>query len=559
MSEYLRKILLQIGTFLKGLPPTRKIALVFLTIVVTTSLATLFIWASRISYRPLMTNLAAEDASNIIKVLREKNIPFQIDPSGKNISVPSEQIYDLRLDLAASGHPRASVVGYEIFDKLDIGTTSYVQKVNHKRALEGELMRTIGTIYGVKRARVHLAIPKKSTFIEDHKDPSASVVLDLEPGTRLNERQIFGIGNLVSSAVEGLSLDAVMIVNTEGKTLSKNVSDPLVTITADQLDFQRGYENGLEERIVELLSRVVGEGKVVARVNATLDFSRVSETQTTYDGDSAAIRSVQKNDATMQGNRPGPYGAAGARSNTPGQPPAVNAAIKTDTRKLREVTNYEVPQTVRSLQKPAGTVKKMSVAVLVDGKRIKTEDADGKVLSKVEPWSPEKLEEFSQLVARTVALDAKRGDSLEIKNMEFREVDFDEAEKVIASRERREYIQNIMTYAIIGVIIILFFVFVVRPFIKWVTENTIDSVDSFLPQTIEELEKMQKNSTLPGLEETVPELPEKVDPDKVEGQMIKEKIITLVDSSPHKAALIVKEWVRSDRGKTEDPGKTKTA
>ena len=192
-----------------------------------------------------------------------------------------------------------------------------------------------------------------------------------------------------------------------------------------------------------------------------------------------------------------------------------------------------------------GQLKKgMTLAVVVDGKAVRAPaGAAAGAPKQIESWSPEKIKEFEAIVASAVGIDRKRGDTLEIKNMEFSREDFDEAERMIAESERKSYIQNMITYAVIGLIIVLFFLLVVRPFIKWITENTIDSVDSFLPQTIEELEKMQRNASLPGMEDTIPVLPEKLDPDKVEGEMIKEKIITLVDSNPHKAALILKEWL----------------
>src|SRR5690606_23479491 len=153
-----------------------------------------------------------EDSTSIIRILREKNIPFQVSNNGRNIEVPPESVDNLRLELAMVGLPESGSVGYEVFDKQSFGTTSFVQKVNLKRALEGELMRTIGAIRGVRKARVHLVIPEKSTFIEDQKETTASVVLDLAAGTTLSDRQIHGVGVLVSSAVEGLDISDVKIV-----------------------------------------------------------------------------------------------------------------------------------------------------------------------------------------------------------------------------------------------------------------------------------------------------------------------------------------------------------
>jgi flagellar M-ring protein FliF len=561
MGDTLKKVLSQITNFLSTLSPGKKIAMAVTGGIVIAGFAGLWMWAGDTTYMPLMTNLNPEDSANIIRFLRDKHVSFKVDPSGKNISIPPEAVYELRLELATQGLPQSSIAGYELMDKTSPATPSIVQKLNQKRVQEGEIARAINIIHGVKRSKVHLAIPTKSAFVEDQKKTTASVVLDLEPGASLDDRQIYAIGHLVAHAVEGLDINDVVIVDSNGKLLSKNTADPLAAATASQLDFQQKIEGEMEKRIESILGRVVGDGHVVAKVSADLDFSQVSETQTIVDGDSAAPISVEHRVETLQGTRPGPIGAVGTTSNSPGQPPATNQ-ITNDTNKNHEVTNYEVPKTVRHTTRPTGIQRRLSVAVVVDGKQVRTTDKDGKTLSKVEPWPPEKLKEFEDIVASAVGIDKKRGDVLEIKNEDFAREDFDEIQRALAEKERKAYVQNMVLYGVIGLTILLFFLFVVRPFIKWITENTIDTVDTFLPQTIEELEKLQKNQALPGLEESVPVLPEKVDPEKVEGEMLKEKIITLIDQNPHKAALILKDWLHTEKPKSSEKevgGKPKTA
>jgi len=551
--DYFKKVSKQISEFLGALSPVKKIAMAVISMAIMGGMIAMLMWAGDTTFVPLMSNLSSEDSNAVMRVLGTKKVPYKTDSSGKTILVPPENVYELRLELATMGLPQTSVVGYEVFDKQTLGTTSFVQKVNQKRAMEGELMRTVNQIRGVKRSRVHLAIPQKSTFVEDQKKATASVVVDLEPGTILNEKQVYGIGNLVARAVEGMEVADVVVMDSNGKVLSKNLSDPMAAATATQLDFQQRIEADYEKRIENILSHIVGEGRVVAKVTAELDFAQVNETQTLYDPDGTAVRSVEKRNDNMNGTRPGPYGLAGNQSNNPGQPPAANGEVRYDTTKNNEVTNYEVPQTVRRMTKPSGGLKRISVAVVVDGKTVKSTDKDGIVQSKVEAWSPEKIREFEQLVASAAGIDKKRGDTLEIKNMEFTREDFEEASRVMAEKERKSYIQTMVLYGVIGLTIMMFFLFVVRPFIKWVTENTIDSVDTFLPQTIEELERMQKNTNLPSLEEAVPILPENLDPAKVEGEMIKEKIITLVDANPHKAALILKDWLHGEKKRPAPP------
>ena len=443
------------------------------------------------------------------------------------------------------GMPQAGGSGYELFDKQSFGTTSLVNKINQKRALEGELMRSINTIKGVKRSRIHLAMPEKSTFVQDQKKVTASVVLDLENGVQLNEKQIYGIGHLISSAVEGLEANDVAILDSFGKELSKNSHDSLVSLTSEQSDYKRKLEEEYQRKVEDVLTKVVGEGRVKASITADLDFSNIQESQTILDQDGATIKSSQKIAENMDSSRPTASGPAGATSNTPGEQPGIIAqnGVKNNTNKVNEIVNYDIPKTVRTTARPVGSLKKLSVAVLIDGKTVKTTGADGKTETKNEQWSAERIKEFEALVVGTLAIDKKRGDTLEFKNMEFAHGDFDEAEKILDSSMWKSYIQQIILYSIICSIIVLFFFFVVRPYIRWITENTTESVDTFLPQTIEELERIQKSSVLTQLDDVIPEIPDRLDPDKIEGEMIREKISTMIDSNPQKASLILRDWL----------------
>lgn len=550
MFDNFQKTLLQIRTFYSELPTAKKIATVVVLGGILFGVGYSLMWAGRESYQPLMSNLNTEDATNIIRVLRDKKIPFKLDQDGKSISIPPESVYDLRLELATLGYPQSSVVGYEVFDKQSLGTTSFVQKVNQKRALEGELTRSITSIKGVKRARIHLALPQKSAFVEDQKKSSASVFVDLEPGIQLNEKQIFGIGNLVARAVEGMDLNDVAVIDSQGRVLSKNMTDPVAQQTATQLEHKLKVEREYEQRIEEILSKVVGEGKVVAKVTADLDFSRTNETETSYDADGTALRSSEKQNVSAEGSRPGPQGPPGAASNTPGETPKENPMIRNVTSNGREIINNEVPKKVRSTAQQVGVVKKISVAVVLDGKPVMGKAEEGRAPAQtIEAWSPEKLKEFETIVSSAVGIDKKRGDALEIRNMEFAQHDFDAAQRFIAEQEKRSFMRNIVLYSVVGLTILLFFLFAVRPFIRWMIENTGDSVESFLPQTIEELERLQKSGQLTQIEAAVPEEPEMVDPDKVAGEMIKEKIVTMVDSNPHKAALVIRDWMHDMQAK----------
>jgi flagellar M-ring protein FliF len=561
--EFLNRVIGQIQEFMKGLSASRKMALGITGGVIMLVMGGMFYWASNQAYQPITHgNMSAEDSANIMRLLREKKIPFQVDTAGKSITVPPEYLNDLRLELAMQGMPQTSGAGYELFDKQSFGTTSFLNKVNEKRALEGELMRSINTIKGVKRSRIHLAIPERSAFVADQKKPTASVVLDLEPGTILNEKQAFGITHLIASAVQGLQASDVVVLDSFGKEISKNVRDSLVALTGEQAEYKRKMEEDYQRRVEEILSKVVGEGHVKVAVSADLDFSSVSEQQTILDQDGATIKSQQKTNDSMEGTRPSASGPAGSASNSPDQNAAgvvASNSVKNATNHNNEIINYDIPRTIRTTSKPSGNIKKLSVAVLIDGKTLKTTAADGTVTSKNEAWSVDKMKEFEAIVGGALALDTKRGDTLEFKNMEFVREDFEEAQKILDATAMRSYIQSLIVYGVIGLVIVLFFFFVVRPYIRWITENTSESVDTFLPQTIEELEKIQKSSTMAQLDEVVPDLPDRLDPEKVEGEMIREKVVTLIDNNPHKASLILKEWLVQGKADKNDKSKSATA
>jgi flagellar M-ring protein FliF len=548
MENWFNRVSQQISSFYISLTMAKRVTLLLTAATVVGAIVYLTTIAGDKIYQPLFSNLSSEDSAQVLKYLGEKKVNYRIDATGKNISVPPDLVDQTRLELATLGVPSSGSVGYEIFDKQSLATTSAVQKMNQKRALEGELMKTIGSIKGVKRSRVHLAIPQKSTFVEDQKKTTASVVIDLLPGVALQERQIFGISYLVARAVEGMDPVDVVITDGNGKLLSKNQSDSLAQASMNQLEFRTKVEGDLERRIEEMLARVVGEGKVVARVSADVDFAQVNETQTIFDQDGSAVRSVQEDTRTQEGSRPVAQGAAGSASNLPNQEPKTQTgAMKTATNFNNKTVNYEVPQTIRKTLKPQGDIRKLSVAVVVDRKAIKSTDAEGNTKTEMQAWSAENIKEFEAIIVSAAGIDRKRGDTLEIKNLEFSRVDYEEAGQFMAAAEKKALIENAVKYGVMAVTIVLFFMFVVRPFIRWLTENTSDGVETYLPQTIEELEKINLKGTLPGLEDIIPKSGD-LDPEKLESNVMRERITKLINANPQKAALILRDWLHQTGG-----------
>lgn len=545
MKDFIEKVIRNFSEFFQSLDSGKKISLVGVAGVIAVLLVGVIIWASQTRYKILYSDLNKEDSNKVQIFLRESGVSVQVSDDQKNVSIPEDMIEVVRLKMMTQGFTFSGTVGYEVFDSQSFGTTSFVQKVNKQRAIEGELVKTIKHLKGVKRARVHLNIPESSPFVSEKKDPTASVVLDLEAGVSLTESEVKGIASLVASSVEGMRIEGVVILDDRGKKLSENIGDLMTSNTANRMALETKINRQYENQIEEILSKVVGEGKVIAKVNVVMDFTESVSTQTEYDGENRAVLSEVTNTQKLQGSRPSPQGIPGARSNLPGEAPQPGIPeTRNDVNKELATRNYNVPKKVTQSKNPTGAIKKITAAVMVDGKRISTL-VDGKSVAKYEPWMAADIANFEAIVSSALGIDERNGSKITIKNMEFHQEDMASIEAVMREKENRELIKNIFKYLAVGLTISLFFFIVVRPFIQWVTDNTVETVEDFLPRTLEELEKVQANQKLPGLEDALPQIEEKLNPEKIEGNMLREKIISLVEGNPSKAAQIVHEMIHN--------------
>lgn len=554
MNNFMNQTLQNFVEFFRSLDMSRRLGLIIMAGLLVASMAGIIIWSSKTDYKVLYTDLTKDDSAVISRMLEEGKISYQVKDDGKTIMVPEDQVEIWRLEIAKKGVNFTGTVGYEVFDKQAFGTTSFVQKINKQRALEGELVKTIMHIKGVTRARIHLSIPESSPFVSERKPPGASVVLDVERGVTMTGDEVKGIQSLVSSSVDGMRSHNVVVIDSRGKKLSENDGDTMSTETANRLALETKLNSQYEKKVEEILSRVIGEGKVIAKVALKMDFTEKLETQTTYDSENAAVVSEVRNEQKMVGVRPSPQGIPGARSNLPGENPQPGIPeTRNDVDKSLVTRNMAVPTVVTKSKKPTAEISSMSVAVMVDGKKapVLGEDGvplvneDGVTVTKYQAWSEEELQNFQQIVASALGINVNRGDKIVIKNMQFAKEDLSEMDAIMRERENRELMKNITKYLMIGAIISLFFFIVVRPFIQWLTENSVESIEDFLPKTIEELEKLQANQRLPGLEDVLPSLEDKLNPEKIEGNMLREKIISLIESNPGKAAQVVHEMIHS--------------
>ncbi|KAF0219421.1 MAG: flagellar M-ring protein [Geobacteraceae bacterium] len=421
----------------------------------------LILVANKTDYRPLFANLTSEDAGEIIKKLKEQKVPHQIAADGKAILVPADKVYDLRLSLASDGLPQGGGVGYEIFDRKNFGMTEFVQKLNYQRALQGELARTISQLAGVEQARVHLAIPEKSLFKDNEKLPTASIVLKMKSNKTLRESDVQGIVHLVASSVEGMDTDHVTVLDGRGKVLSRTgATDVTSKMTTSMQETQRNYEKNIEERLQSLLDRVVGTGKSAARVSATFDFKQVEKFEERYDPETAAVRSEQRSEekggaAAIAAGVPGVQTNLGKTAPVAGN---MGGGSKSD-----ETLNYEVSRTTARTIEPVGTLSKVSVAILVDGKYetpVKAKEGAA-AKAKYVPRSPDELQKIEALVKSAVGYNVERGDQITVANIPFQ--DTGEAEEEPPGWWNAPIFMSLLKNALIGLGFLALLFLVIRP------------------------------------------------------------------------------------------------
>jgi flagellar M-ring protein FliF len=276
-------------------PSQRRLVLVMVVVILSLAgFGSLIFWNQQPDFQVLFSNLTQEDMGEMVGKLKEKKIPYQLSSDGKAILVPRDQVYEIRLTLAGEGLPKGGGVGFEVFDRTNLGATDFVQKLNYQRALQGELARTIRQIKEVEQARVHIVTPRESLFVEDRKKPTASVFVKTRSGMSLAPAQVEGIVHLVASSVEGLDFGSITVVDTSGNILSKRAdTSPIGQLTSSQLEYQRNIEEGLKKKVQGMLEGILGMNKAITRVATDIDFQEVSIIEETYDP-KAVIRSEQK-------------------------------------------------------------------------------------------------------------------------------------------------------------------------------------------------------------------------------------------------------------------------
>lgn len=373
----------------------------------------------------LYSQLDPEDTRAIIQELGKQGISYEMGEGGNTIKVPAERVHELRLQLASAGLPESAGVGFEIFDRSGIGATPFTQQMNYRRALQGELARTISQISQVDRVRVHLVIPEKRLFASEQKPAQAAVVLTLKRGSPLGGQQVKGIVHLVASSVEGLEPSQVTVVDNHGEVLSQNSADHETQLTATQIETQRRVEHDLEQRVQTMLDQVLGRDKSVVRVTAPLEFRQVEITEESFDPNSQVVRSENRSQEKItEKGAAAQAGVPGVRSNIPTELKATGGSGPKEAKRKNETLNYEVNRKVSRIVEPTGAIQRLSVAVLVDGTYQASEGAEGEgenaeSAQTYVPRSEQEIQNLILIVKKAVGFSEERGDQIEMVNVPF--------------------------------------------------------------------------------------------------------------------------------------------
>jgi flagellar M-ring protein FliF len=553
-------------TFFNRLGLARVAAMAVIAVLMLGFFAFLIMRASTAPMAPLYSGLSFEDSSAIVTELQTQNVPFELRGEGDTILVPRDQITTLRMSLAEDGLPTRGQVGYEIFDQQStLGATSFVQNINNVRALEGELSRTISSLARIRSARVHLVLPERALFSREQKDPTASIVLAVRG--ELSAGEIRAIQHLVASAVEGLTPTRVSIVDDTGSLLASGAGNGAEDMVAGELEERTlSTETRLRTRLEDLLANIVGAGRARVQVSAELDMNRLSRTAETFDPNGQVVRSTQTRDLANSARGAGDSGQVSASTELPGATPASTGGASTseEATTTEETTNYEISKVTETALTEAGGIKRLSIAVVVDGTYVTDESGN----STYSPRTQAELDQLAALVRSAVGFSAERGDQVEVANLQFA----DRPELATGGTAEaglfdftRDDLMNLAEMAVTILIALALVFFVIRPLLKRVLAPETRALA--LPASAELAPGAHPGTAVaagnfhggatpplpPGLsgeydeaEPPKPRTPAWMSNAKALGEQqaaTLKTVGTLVDENPRQAALIVRDWL----------------
>ncbi|TAK63671.1 flagellar basal-body MS-ring/collar protein FliF [Methylobacter sp.] len=568
---------------LAGLTIARQIGLMLgLALSVAIGVA-IVLWSQEPSYGRLYSEIGESDVAEILEVLNKENIKYKVETGSGAIMVPMDQVSTVKLKLAAQGLPKSNSLGYELLDKdQGFGTSKSIETVRFQRALEGEIARTIMSIQNVKTARVLLAVPVQSVFVRERKKPSASVIVNLYQGRSLDKGQVESIIHLVASSVPQLDAEQVTVVDQKGQLLNSNDSSVAGNLTSKQFEYKKNIEEHLMGRIENILSPLVGSDGMRVQISADVDFTETDRTQEMFNPDLPALRSEQTSEeksslSAIQGvpgalsNQPTPAGtapettpaaapgsvAANTGATTPPGTAAVNSPAPSGSVAKNATRNYELDKTITHTRLATGALRRLSVAVVVDDRRVAQSDGT----AKAQPYSQEDINRFSDLVKQAVGFDSSRGDQVTVTNVAFKLDELVEALPATPLWEQGWFLDLMKQVA--AVLAVLFLLFgVLRPTMRSLVGRDIEEKKALALAEAQEkahaiggtvrFNEHGQPVAVPAGQNTVNfTMPEEMQdlllletPQSYEHRL--EYVKRLVDDDSKVVAQVIKSWVRKD-------------
>jgi flagellar M-ring protein FliF len=529
--------------FLKGLGASRLMAMVAVTTALLGFFAFVIMRVTTPQMTTLFTDLSIEDSSAIIKDLERQAIPFELRNEGAVIMVPKDKVTRLRMKLAEGGLPKGGGVGYEIFDKSDaLGTTSFVQNINHLRALEGELARTIRAIDRVQAARVHLVLPERPLFAREAPEPSASIVVRVHGA--LEAQQIKAIRHLVASAVNGLKPQRVSIVDEAGQLLADGAGGENDNTAGD--DRRAGFEKRMRNEVEAIVSSVVGAGRARVQLSADFDYNKITQTSDRFDPEGRVLRSSQtREESSATGEN---SGQVTVNNELPGnQAPGSVPTARDQSKKTEETNNYEISRTTKTEVTEVGRVNRISVAVLVDGSYIKNEKGE----MVYQERGKEQLDRIATLVRSAIGFDQKRGDQVEVVNLKFAEAPavtpIPEPSGLLGmlqfTKDDVMYVIELGVMMLLGLVVLFM---VIRPLVKRIIAAEViptPAGEGSLPALID---GAGGGAGGQGLVPGAPSASSMIDVAQIQGQVHAQsvhRVGELAERNPNETAAIVRQWL----------------
>jgi len=463
---FLKKFGGQASAFWQSLSMARKLTLAGVMTLVFVAIGSLMFMKSETPHEYIFTDVSTEDTQAILNEFRRLNITdYEVDSKG--IKVPTPRAAELRMQLAQEGLPSHGVVGWEKFDSQDFTRTEFEQNIHRLRAIQGEISRTITAIEGISSARVHIVTPKQSLFVEEQKEPTAAIYIRTKRGAKLNERQIKGIQHLVCRSVEGLKPNNVTIIDQEGQMLTKVESEDFASkMTKEMQTYKQSVERDLEAKIRSLVGRIAGSERVEAKVDVAVDFTQEEQTISEVDPEKVAVVSKNTQGSSMEGSGLNPTGIPGSKSNVPGEQENVQqTGSKSQNKQDSELINYDVSKTIAKKTLPVGNIKRISAAVLVDGRQEFPLDGAKPVF---EPRTADEMKQIEDIVRKAIGYQQGR-DEVTVTNMMF-QMDPVQAQAINeVKKENRDYISTLALSSAAAFGLVMFFLFIVRPYFRWLS------------------------------------------------------------------------------------------